>query len=158
MRRFFSCASLFLMFLSFPTFVRAEDIVFCHYPAGENRYTERVFRGDHSSYGYHPRSFSNDRMTRYSSTPEEQGHYILGESSENYSYYRPTVTYIKEAQALDPTRVLVSAPPRQVFIEDASPAKPEPRSDRQPRTNDSLDLQQVIEEHKWNLLPQFLNS
>jgi hypothetical protein len=154
MRHFFSLAALFLSLLSFPSVVRADDGVFYHH-TGEHSYKKKFIR-DSDSHGYSPRTFSSHRMGPYSHTPEEAGHYILGESSERRRYdYRPAVTYIQDVEALDPTRVLVSAPARQVLIEATVLFKPQPLENRPARINDSLDLQRVIEEHRW-VLPKFL--
>lgn len=156
MPRFFSLAALFLSLLSFPAIVRAEEGVYFHH-TGEQRYKSKVFC-ESDSFGYSPRTFSRERMGPYSYTSEEVGHYVLGESSERrHNEYRPSVTYIKEVQALDSTRVLVSAPPRQVFIEDPVLPKPQLTQDRPARTNDSLDLQSVIDAHKW-VLPKFISD
>lgn len=117
MPRFFSLAALFLSLLSFPAIVRAEEGVYFHH-TGEQRYKSKVFC-ESDSFGYSPRTLPANAWGHIPTPPKRLVTIFWGNLPSGVTMSTaPSVTYINEVQALDPTRVLVSAPPRQVFIED----------------------------------------
>ena len=117
---------------------------------------ERYFSGRRSPddqaliHGYYPREFS-ETFPDYWVTSEKAGHYIMGHAEP--SDYRPTYTAPAAVSPGDPTRVLVSAPETTILIETAD--VPPTVRNRPTRTNDSLDLQKVIDEHRW-LIPKHI--
>lgn len=130
---------------------QASDGFFCprHIP---HTYTRSLKENDTRLgliHGYYPHELTDDTGSRFSTTAEEQGHYILGDSEQTFRY-DPTVTITNRPLEEDPTKVLVSAQPRQILREDiAFRVGPKSTADRPPRINDSLDIPRVIEEHRW---------
>lgn len=124
---------------------------------GSSTWTTKSSRYSYSQdlgrmHGYYPKELTEGITQRYSYTPEEAGHYILGRSDSMYRYL-PTFTDPAQRTEVDPTRVLVS-PSRIVYIPETRTISN--NTDRPPRINDSLDLSDVIEQHKW-VIPVFNN-
>jgi len=99
-------------------------------------------------YGYAP-NFLTRSGGRYSSTAEQEGHYVLGSGEQWPVPYMPDILVPSEsATAVEGPDVLVS-PPRKRLVQEDVPAKPQ--TARAPRVNDSQDIQKVIDEHRWTL-------
>jgi hypothetical protein len=119
---------------------------------GLDRNTAQVTRD--RFYGYSPRFLTGEGQ--YTSNAEEEGHYILG-FSDHSQRPQPKMPELNPAQEPAPTPtagVLVSPQrpqQRQSADEVPKPANNNPVSSREGRTNDSQDLQRVIDEHKWIL-------
>lgn len=108
---------------------------------------QRPNRTSERDHGYAPRPFS-EQTNSFVTTPEEEGHYILG-SSQEIALYRPTATFADKSVQTDVTRVLISRPRIQETPEDLPSLPVKPTIERPTRFNDSLDLERVIREHKW---------
>jgi hypothetical protein len=106
-------------------------------------YTQNLSR----LHGYYPKELTEGINQQFSFTPEEAGHYILGQSDFSYRY-QPTFTETVPTTAADSTRVLVSTA-RVVHIQETQivPA----HNNHPPRIDDSQDIPKVIEQHPWDI-------
>ena len=104
-------------------------------------------------HGYYPKEFSDHTISNYWMTPQEVGHYILGNSQPLDHYIsvadKPAVVSIN-----DTSQVHVIRPHRMEMERKQTQIN---YHHRPTRINDSFDLPKVIEEHSWNL-PACLSS
>ena len=145
-------STIFVFFLiTCSTNAQASNGSFCHLNIPQVYIRSLQDNDKHQDliHEYYPREFSDEIKPRFSTTAEEQGHYILGDSQQTFRYY-PTVTITTKPLEQDSTKVLVSSASRQILIETIAPKV---TAYRPPRINDSLDIPRVIEEHAW-IIPE----
>ena len=105
-------------------------------------------------HGNSPYYFSNAARPRFWSTPEEQGHYVLGYLDKPLPEL-PEILESPDAVVVTPPAILIASSkklipaPAQMSKKETATVSPASSQVITPRINDSQDIPRVIEEHQW---------